>query len=65
MENAMDHGSFHEGDHSGANDCFGVNAGIFHSGHIVKIETRNSFHHQDAARHQSWVRAGNDITLLT
>ena len=48
MEYAVNHGAFHKRDHSGANDCLGVNASVFHSGHVIKIETRNSFHDQNS-----------------
>ena len=65
MEDAVNQCSLHERNHSGSNDIFGVNAGVLHSGDIIKIETIDSLHDERPSRHQLRVRARNDISSLT
>ena len=65
MENAVDHRAFHKGDHASANHCLCINAGVFHASHIIKVKTRDAFHHQHTARHKSGVGSWNDVALLS
>jgi len=64
VEHAVQQRAFHECHHSRADDRLGVDAGVFHAGHVVELEARETFHHDDAARHQLGVRARNHIAVL-
>ncbi len=64
VEEAVDHRPLHEGDHAGADDLLGVDAGVAHSDDIVELEARQPLHHEHPAGHQAGVRAGHDVAPL-
>ena len=64
VEDAEEHGAFHERDEACVQHRFGVDAGVLHRRDVVPRDAVESLHHEHAPRDQRRMRPGHDGRAL-